>query len=217
MSEENMKLWNDVEKTDPKHTKKAKIGQMHITSICPQYQRMNATAKFGPYGIGWGIEHETWLSETIGETTLCTYVAELWYKLDKETGRFPINANIKVAYVTNGGKGYLKVDDEYAKKVQTNAMTKGLSMLGFNSDVFMGKHDDDKYVQEVNDEFNPPEPEKEKTMRDLLVDAIKKSGHKSVGSWCKMAEIDGEESYKALTDSDIDEYLTGFAQGTYNV
>ena len=35
------------------------------------------------------------------------------------------------------------------KKVATDALTKGLSKLGFNADVFMGKFDDNKYVNSL--------------------------------------------------------------------
>jgi len=35
------------------------------------------------------------------------------------------------------------------KKATTDGITKCLSMLGFNADVFLGKFDDNKYVQEL--------------------------------------------------------------------
>jgi len=57
MEKDNLKLWNSVEKTDPKHTKKAKIGGMSITAIAPQYQILKATEKFGPYAIKWGFSN----------------------------------------------------------------------------------------------------------------------------------------------------------------
>ena len=162
---ENMKLWDIVCKTDPAITKEAKIGAMKITAISPQHQRKKATEIFGPYGIGWGIEpgSEVFTFNTFGETTLVSYSSVMFYKLDTgiqvdgvkspETGKLPINAVVKVAYMTQGPNGYLKVDDEYTKKVQTNALTKGLSTLGFNSDVFEGKFDDYKYVNEIKNEF----------------------------------------------------------------
>ena len=55
------------------------------------------------------------------------------------SGEFPIASSIK----TMMGK---RVDDDCIKKVQTDALTKGLSKLGFNADVFMGRFDDNKYV-----------------------------------------------------------------------
>ena len=52
----NLELWDSVSKTNPAHTKKAKIGMMNITAVCPQYQRKAATEVFGPYGTGWGVK-----------------------------------------------------------------------------------------------------------------------------------------------------------------
>lgn len=153
---DNLALWNSVEKTDPQHTKKAEIGKMRITAIAPQYQRKNATEKFGPYGIGWGVEDEKWsYLDFSNETKIGTYQATMWYIYKEKKGKFPIASNVKVSYVTQAGKGYLMVDDEYAKKGQTDAITKGLSTLGFNSDVFMGLYDDSKYVNEMTKEFAP--------------------------------------------------------------
>ena len=94
----------------------------------------------------------------------------MFYKLDEAEGRLPINAAIKFAYVTNQGKGYLLIDDEYSKKVQTNALTKGLSTLGFNSDVFEGKFDDDKYIQQMKEEFYFIDMEQIKVINDLIKD-----------------------------------------------
>ena len=154
---ENLALWESVEKTDPKHTKRAKLGQMNITAVSPQYQRKCATSKFGPYGIGWGLVNESFdFIDFPNETKLVTYHATLWYMLDGKRGEFPVTSNGKVAYITQGGKGYLLIDDEYAKKVQTDALTKGLSFLGFNADIFMGLYDDNKYVNQMTEEFAPP-------------------------------------------------------------
>lgn len=151
----NMSLWDSVCKTDPAITKGAKIGAMSITAISPQHQRKEATKLFGPYGIGWGIEPESekFSFNNFGDTTLVSYTSIMFYKYNGETGRIPINAVVKIAFVTQSGKGYLKIDDEYTKKVQTNALTKGLSTIGFNSDVFEGKFDDCKYVNQITQEF----------------------------------------------------------------
>ena len=154
---ENLALWNKVCETDPAITKKAKLSGKTVTAIDAQFQRKTATEHFGPFGIGWGVINEKWDYLDFDETKLCHYTATLWYVLDGERGEFPINANVKVSYLTqsyDNKPGYLKVDDEFAKKVQTNAMTKGLSALGFNSDVFEGKFDDNKYVQALWDKKN---------------------------------------------------------------
>ena len=155
----NLELWQKVEKTDPRHTKKARIGQMNITAICPQYQRMTATAMFGPFGHGWGVEDPVYSFMDFPDSTkLCTYTATFWFIHQDKKSSFPIQSNTKVAFITQGGKGYLKIDDEYAKKAANDALTKGLSMLGFNSDVFLGKYDDNKYVNQVTAEFQQQAP-----------------------------------------------------------
>ena len=41
----------------------------------------------------------------------------------------------------------------HAKKATTDALTKLLSRLGFNADVFLGLYDDNKYVEQVASEF----------------------------------------------------------------
>ena len=107
MSNDNLQLWGLVEKTDPKQKKKAKIGQMNIIAICPQFQRKNATNMFGSYGIGWGIrpESEQVIYRIIGTTEIASYSATFFYKYDGEDGEFPICSSIKLAYITSGGSG----------------------------------------------------------------------------------------------------------------
>lgn len=45
------------------------------------------------------------------------------------------------------------VDADFAKKIETDALTKALSKMGFNADIFMGRFDDTKYVEERKEEF----------------------------------------------------------------
>jgi len=137
--QDNMELWNSVEVTDPKYTKK--VNQRGgFTAIGAQYQLMRATETFGPMGAGWGVKTEhiqKW--EDVG---LAVYEATLWYVIGDKEHYIPIHSAIK--YHSNG-----RVDDDFYKKVATDALTKGLSKLGFNADVFMGKFDDNKYVNQL--------------------------------------------------------------------
>jgi hypothetical protein len=165
--EKHLELWNSVQKTNPKHTKQANVGGNRITAISPQYQRMSATAKFGPFGEGWGIKEDTYDTMNFPDSTvLGSYRAKLWYKMEGEIYEFPIYSNIKVAFTTNAGK--YKVDDEWLKKASTDALTKGLSMLGFNADIFLGLYDDSKYVEMVTNEFEEKiSPEQVKRLYSL--------------------------------------------------
>ena len=54
---DNLKLWESVQETDPKHTRKANVGGNKITSIKPQYQVLKATEQWGSYGDKWGFKN----------------------------------------------------------------------------------------------------------------------------------------------------------------
>ena len=138
-----LQLWDSVSTTDPKYTKK--VNQRGgYTAIAAQSQVKKATEVFGPAGIGWGVKNEKFTN--IEGTTLVLYNSTLWYIFNSKTGELPIHSSIK--YGANG-----RYDDDFAKKVATDALTKGLSKLGFNADVFMGLFDDNKYVNQVTEKF----------------------------------------------------------------
>jgi len=148
MSSENLGIWSRVDKTAPKDVKPVTNGGRTYSSINPTSQKKKATEIFGPYGSGWGVEPESEkfdYKEFSNGTILIVYRATMFYTHNEVKCRLPISANEKIAYVTNGGKGYLKIDDESEKKVRTNAITKGLSELGFNADIFLGQWDDQEY------------------------------------------------------------------------
>ena len=139
----NLELWDTVETTDPQYTKR--VNQRGgFTAIAAQSQVKRATEVFGIMGHGWGVEDEKFT--TVEGTTMVLYTANLWYKFNTRTGAIPIHSSIK--YGANG-----RYDDDFSKKVATDALTKGLSKLGFNADVFMGLFDDNKYVTDVTNKF----------------------------------------------------------------
>jgi hypothetical protein len=144
----NMDLWDKVSKTDPKYTKPAKIGGMKITAIAPQYQIMLATEQFGPYGKGWGFKNIELDYSLIPTFKLVVFKGTFFHP----EGEFQIINSSKMFMDRNEKM----VDADFAKKIETDALTKALSKLGFNADVFMGRFDDHRYVQEMTEEFNKP-------------------------------------------------------------
>ena len=143
---DNMKLWNSVEKTDPAHTKKVKFGR-GFTAIDPHSQVMNATKAFGPAGEGWG-----WNVMRV-EYTVTNDVAilvGLW--VQKNDGLYSpgIQQWGQASLYIDAAES--KKDTDAFKKAMTDGLTKCLSYLGFNADVFLGKFDDNKYVQQRQEE-----------------------------------------------------------------
>jgi hypothetical protein len=138
----NLDLWDKVCETNPNFTKK--VNQRGgFTSVCPQYQIKEATKQFGCYGKGWGFESIDFDYQFVSDTGLVIVNAIFFYVLGGERSSFPINN----AWPMKSGVGdKARVDPDFAKKAETNTMSKALSKLGFSADVFMGQFDDAEYV-----------------------------------------------------------------------
>lgn len=159
MSENNnMKIWDKVQETDPKFTKPE--GNSGRTSINGTYMFKKATEIFGPVGIGWGyeIDEERFdncapfkdpVTQEVIYSQSHTIKLKFWYKQDDQKGELPSFGHTKYRYLTRGANPYVVVDEEAPKKSLTDAIKKALSMLGFSSDVFMGEYDDHEYVNEL--------------------------------------------------------------------
>ena len=138
---DNMRIWQAVEKTDPAHTKH--VSQRGgFTAINANYQIMQATKQFGPIGIGWGYVS----GDPVFHDTLLFVPVTLWYG-DRSNTFGPMLG----CEEWKSDKG--RVDSDASKKATTDAITKLLSQLGFSADVFLGKYDNQKYVEELAEEF----------------------------------------------------------------
>ncbi len=145
----NLDLWKKVWHTDPEYTEAVKI-KYNFTEINPQFQLMNATAQWGPYGMDWGFKDLKW---TVTKTDLGDNIAldaVFFYPFRKEDlsaeiqrVEFPISVDMK-----------LKPDDDCRKKLMTTARSKALSWLGFNADIFLGCWDDARYVNQMKAKFS---------------------------------------------------------------
>ncbi len=146
----NMRIWEQVERTDPSATSEVKGKGFKATSINPMYLIKKATEVFGPMGKGWGVTGEESITETIGTTTLYSERVALWY-LDSGERRYVTQwSSVKLSYITNAGKEI--VDEEARKKCRTNAMSKCLSLLGFSADVWLHYYNSKEYVDQLRKE-----------------------------------------------------------------
>jgi hypothetical protein len=175
---DNLRIWNAVEKTNPAHTKP--VNQRGgFTAICAQYQVLAATEQFGPIGIGWGYI----AGDPIFHETLLFVPVTLWHG-DRANTFGPMLG----CEEWKDGKG--RIDSDASKKATTDAVTKLLSQLGFNADVFLGKFDDSKYVEQMKKEFadkkdapDPNSPITDKT-RDFIANKID-AARVAVGDVCR--------------------------------
>lgn len=214
----NTALWEQVEKTDPKHVKGITGKSYQGNSPKPHYLVHKATETFGPCGIGWGFNI---VSERIeegagGEKMHFAHV-RVWYKWDGEMGSVEHVGGTQFSGTRSSGKAF--TDEDAPKKSVTDALVKALSMIGFAGDIFMGRYDDSKYVSEVKQEFSeapaPKSKDETKPKYSRTVEAEKQkyaelkeemskesaNGVAALKKWVNdrdvIADIDGMERYAA--------------------
>jgi hypothetical protein len=198
MENNNLELWHKVEKTNPKYTKQANVGGNKITSIAPQYQIMNVTEQFGSYGKSWGFKNIELDYTLASEFNLIVFKGTFFYP----DGEFPIINSIKM-FMDNAKT---KIDDNFAKKLETDALTKAISKLGFNADIFMGKFDDTRYLAEVTKEFaEQPQAPKPIKLSDKAIDDLVSKGFDEVQKYVELHK----QNKVSLTDIQL-EKLTLF-------
>ncbi len=172
-----MKLWDEIETTDPRYTKKMSMGAK-LTSINGEYQMKRMTEQFGPCGLGWGFDIKSSDmvdcglidgEESMGQGLLHTMHIDLWYRspegpLSLGPGT-PTVVEKEKCYITGightpfrygasrDGQRYPMTDMEYEKKSLTDALTNAMAKLGMAADVRMGMFDIPDYVKGLYDDI----------------------------------------------------------------
>ena len=136
----NLDLWNAVEASVPKYLKKVSFGSRSFTAIDPMYQVRCATEQFGPVGDGWGWHNETQVvNVSNGDSAVLAHVS-IWH--GSPANVFGPFTGCRKFF--DSAKG--RMAEDAPKMAITDGLTKALSHLGFNADVFLGKMDGNKYA-----------------------------------------------------------------------
>jgi hypothetical protein len=133
--QDNMKLWDQVCTTDPDTTRRV-TQRGGFTAIDAQAQLKRATEVFGPYGTEWGLYQLVYHTLRDGEGSIMEMNLTALFKYPG--GEFPMSSSMRY-----------RPGDDCHKKLLTDLRSKCLSTLGFNSDVFEGRFDDNKYVENL--------------------------------------------------------------------
>lgn len=153
---DTMSIWDAVAKTDPAYTKH--VGQRGgFTAIAAHYQVMSATKQFGPVGIGWGYAN----GDPIFHESLVFVPVSVWHG-NRENVFGPVYGGAE-------WKTGSRTDSDAIKKAATDGLTKALSHLGFNADVFLGLFDDSKYVNQLRNEFAGHAPDQDGVERLIIM------------------------------------------------
>jgi len=137
----NMNIWNNLAKSDPKYLKKISFGARSFTAIDPQYQVMKMTEQFGPVGEGWGWHSTTEIvNVSNGDSAVLAHVTVWHGSLSNSFGAFT-----GCRKFFDAAKG--RMAEDAPKMAVTDGLTKALSHIGCDADVFLGKMDGNKYDQ----------------------------------------------------------------------
>lgn len=148
-----MMIWDQVKMTDPEYTKGfTRGGGFKGTAIDALYNIQRATELWGPMGVDWGCKviDEQYVTGSPGDIIHVIRVL-IWFPFNGKRGEIEAYGQTQFAGKRASGQTY--TDEEAPKKSLTDALTKGLSWLGFSADVHMGLFDDNKYVREATAAF----------------------------------------------------------------
>lgn len=144
----NLKLWDSVSETNPAITKRVET-RGGFTAIDAYSQIKEATKLWGSFGSKWGLRDLCYTFTYDGDKPIgIALVATFFYPINSTEVKFP----------TSSDMAYKPGNDCY-KKLSTDVLTKALSRLGYNADVFLGKFDSNKYVAEMTAKYNDAVPD----------------------------------------------------------
>lgn len=151
-------LWNKLELTDTAYTKRFDKGNFKGTAVDAIYNIKRITEQLGPVGFAWGwhiVKDELVKFDDGAEPTwIHNCVVRAWFKQEDGSTREVehVGSTIAARYVGRGSQRRFMVDDEYAKKSVTDALSKIMVSLGASADIWLGRFDGNKYVPPANAE-----------------------------------------------------------------
>lgn len=157
----NLELWERFADIDPKFTKPITGKPYKGTSPNPQYVIRCLTEMFGPVGQGFGWSVMADGFTPLGDEVLHWCRIHFWH--GKDGSGFDAYGQTKALMKTKSG---LMLDEDAPKKSLTDAIVKAASQIGVGSNIFLGRWDDQKYVEQVNREYR--EEERAETASDDL-------------------------------------------------
>lgn len=196
-----MKLWNQVCETNPAITKHV-AQRGGFTAICAQAQIKQATEIWGPYGTDWGVRSCQYREchDSSGKLVEVSLDAEFYYP----GGMFEIGTDI--AFRAGG---------DTRKKLLTDLTTKALSKLGFNSDIFEGKFDDDRYVADLNEKYGKVDTPAKKVLDDTELPKPNKQQQAVLDAVVEGLAQHNDDASLIVSDKLVAKKLLALKQGKY--
>jgi hypothetical protein len=172
---DNLRIWNQLGQTDPKHTKPFnRAGGFRGTALKPIWQDQQMTKAFGPCGEGWGIGEPRFqvVDGHNGEKLVYCTVMVWWATDGEQRCLYGVGGDKIVTYIkaNENRPERWENDDEAFKKAFTDAIGNAFKHLGMGADIHMGQFDDNKYVTAMRQKFEEEERQSREpqTTREVL-------------------------------------------------
>ena len=135
MSSNNLQLWEQVQETPKDLITKIDAGDSkNLNTVAPINRIKKATEMFGAYGEKWGLKTLVHKEQRIFNTLLvATLDAVFFYEKDNKVIEFEITNSLPIVCLVDK---VMKVNHTYRKAIETDTITKALSRLGFNADIY---------------------------------------------------------------------------------
>ena len=147
MADDNLTMWNRFADIDPAFTKPISGKPYRGTSPNPHYVIRCLTEMFGPVGVGFGWEVTAEGFQPLGDEVLHWCRIRFWHG---EGPGFAAYGQTKALMKTKSG---MMTDEDAPKKSLTDAITKAAAQVGVGANIFLGRWDDNRYVEQVASEY----------------------------------------------------------------
>lgn len=186
---DNLATWDRFADIDPAFTKPITGKSYKGTSPNPQYVVRCLTELFGPAGKGFGWEVAQEGFTPLGDEVLHWCRIKFWH--GDRANWFESYGQTKALMKTKNG---LMSDEDAPKKSLTDAIVKAASHLGIAANIFLGRWDDQKYVNEVRDEYRKEADQKSKAdarpiYAQLVEDLRKLRSKDDIRRWIADADV----------------------------
>jgi hypothetical protein len=207
-------LWNHLEPTEDRWTKRFDKGNFKGTAVDAVYNMRRVTEALGPVGFAWGWTVIGDKLDHFGQggdnpTTIHTAIVRAWFRQPDGSTREvdQVGQTIAARMVGRGNDRRYAVDDEYAKKSVTDALSKIMLALGASADIWLGRFDGNKYVPlEQRVEEGEPEADQRAEHEAPRVDPLVDLGRADLRDLPKMEKkaVQTRHAYwhDILTDTD---------------
>lgn len=131
----NLNIWEQVENT-PKDliTEIDASDGKKLNSVASINRIKKATEIFGAYGEKWGLKTLQHKEQRLFDTlVLATLDAVFFYEIDNKKNEFEITNSLPIVSLKDK---QMQVNYTYRKAIETDTITKALSRLGFNADIY---------------------------------------------------------------------------------